>query len=237
MTAQQAANFIYLRATRKSVTVDLTQGKGAQILSLMDFFQTDWAGAPGVNWHSLRSTFTLPATVTATNSFSLSTLTTLNHISQQEGDFVRIYGTNGTSEYDYTVVDAATLYDDGPQLNGGGASVPNAIGTCAQVGTNLVFDQAFTATSAQFGGTIKLPGYLNANTIAAAADVIQVDDPQWLIVRVAAEYVLNDTTRVAHYAPLKDEADAKWNDMVAANNSQRNAVYTGGFSPLGQTWS
>lgn len=236
-TVQQAITGTYLRATRKSVGLDIASTKGAQVLGLLNFFSQDWAQDSNTDWHSLRQTFTLASVVSATDTYSFSSLTTLNHISRQEGDFVRIYHTDGVTESDYTIVDISMLYNDGPTLNSTGMAVANAIGTCAISGTNIIFERAFLSTDPQFGGTIKLPGYKNVPILTANTDIIQVDDPQWLIVRCAAEYVLNDVTRVAHYAPLKDEADQKYDDMRMANEAQITGIYTGGWAPLGMTWS
>lgn len=236
VTVAQAIANVYQRATRKVATLDISTGKGQQILGLLNFFQIDWANDSNTDWHSLRQIFTLPAVVTATDTFSLSTLTTLSHLSRQEGDFVRVYHTDGVGESDYTIVDAQTLYNDGHQLNSIGQNVANANGTCAMVGTNLVFDRPFLATDPQIGGTIKLPGYKNVNTLAATTDIIQCDDPQWLEVRCAAEFVLNDVTRVQNYPTLKNEADSKYEDMIQANESQVDKVYQGGWALLGQTW-
>lgn len=236
VTVTQAIAGVYLKSTRKAVPPAITDNKGAIILALLNFFSVDWANDSGTDWHSMRQIFVLPGTVTATDTFSVSTLTTLNHLSRQEGDFVRIYHANGVDESDYTIVDAASLYNDGPARSGGGMSVANARGTCAMVGTNLVFDRPFVSTDPQIGGTVRLPGYANVNNLALGTDIIQVDDPQWLMVRCAADYVLNDVTRIQNYNTLKDEADQKYQDMRRNNESQIDTAYTGGWSLMGQTW-
>jgi hypothetical protein len=237
MLVSDAINKVYLRATRKNVTLDYTSTKGGQIMQLLDYFQNEWALDPNNDWHSLRTIFTVGGAVTATDTFSLASLTTLNRISSREGDYVRIYSSTNTQEWDYSIVDAAVLYNDGPTLNSAGRSIGSSYGTCAQVGTSLVFDRAFTATDGQIGGSIKIPGYSTVGVLDGPTDVIQVDDPHWLIAKCAAEYCRNDVTRQNLYPGLNDEAEVKYQNMAANNESQIETAYTPDIGLIGQTWS
>lgn len=235
MTVDQAVLNTYLFATGKATPPASGTTKYTKILALLNVFTQNWASEIGINWKSLRQPggFTL-TTVTATDTFALPV--TIGALSNQEGDFVRIYHTDGVHESDYTIVPIERLYDDGPTLNNWGANTANGIGTCAVVGANLVFPRAFISTDPQFGGTIKAQGYIIPPTLTTGSNTIAVDDPFWVCYMSAAEYVRNDITRVQQYGNLVALANNSMAGMKEANQSQLETVYTGGWSPLGNTW-
>lgn len=223
----------YLRATGKASGLTFGSTKYVKILGLMNFYMREFANE--LPWKSLRSTFTLAGTVTATDTFPL--LATIDMLSQQEGDFVRIYHTGGTVESDYTIVPIERLYNDGHTLNNGGVELANGNGTCAESAGSLVFSTPFLTTSPQFGGTIKVPGQSIPPTLVLATDPIVVDDPMWLSTRCAAEYVRTDITRSQLYPTLIQEANDLMDKMKSSNDSQHETTYTGGFQPLADSWS
>lgn len=222
MTVTAALNRCYQLATGKNTALAVTDAKGAKILNLFNHYTSDWAKS---DWAAMRSTFTLTPTITATDTFSFSASTTLHHISQQEGDFVRIYHTDGVGETDYTIVPIDRLYDNGPARNNAGGM------RVAISGTSLVFPTAFLTTNPQYGGSIRVPGYLAPTTLAGGTDVIQVSDPLWLVQRSAAQYVLTDRTRVQLYDTLKGEADKLWAEMIGNEESQHETIYTAQLMP------
>ena len=214
-TTQECITDAYLLATGKATGLDITSTKGVKILALMNYFQHQWAKM--MPWYSLRSTFTLAGTVSATDTFAL--LSTIGEISQQEGDRVVILHADGVTETEFDIVPHNRLNE-------------YAHGACAQVGSSLKFCREFETTDAEFGGTIKVPGYSIPATLDANSDVIQVDDPEWLSTRVAAEFIRNDVTRVQLYGSLVDQANELEAAMKANNDSQIETVYTGGFTPF-----
>jgi hypothetical protein len=223
MTTSEAVADVYLLSTGKTDALELTSSKGARILALLNHFSKEWAKG---DWRSMRSSFSV-GTVTATDTFTLPA--TMHHASQQEGDFVRI--TTTASEYDFTIVPIERLYNDGVKLNA------SAMTQCAISGSSLVFDGAFASGSGPFGGTITIPGYAKPATLTTGTDVIQVDDPQWLTNRAAAQNVFTDRTRVQLYDTLKAEADRLWFEMKQANNSQDEDMYAEPLSSaFGDTW-
>lgn len=234
MTASDAITQTYLLATGKIVPPTSGTNKYSKILALLNLYQRIWALQDGVDWNSLRDTFYID-TVSATDTFPLDT--DMASISSQQGDFVRIAHTDGINESQYTIVPISRLYDDGPIVNSAGVSSANAVGTCAQSGSNLVFSRAFTTDDPQYGGTISVPGTILPDTLVNSGDIIQVDDPDWLCFRAAAEYIRNDVTRVQLYQSLLDQAEDRMNTMLANNGSQKETTYRGGWSPLGDTWS
>jgi hypothetical protein len=233
MTVTEAIAATYLLATGKATAPSSGTAKYTKILALLNIFTQNWATEP-VMWASLRSTFTVtsPATVTATDTFAIPA--TVGKISEQEGDYVRINHANGTDQSTYTIVPIERLYDDGPTINNAGGPY------CAVSGSNLIFPVAFTSTSPQFGGTVKIPGYAIPATLTDGADVIQVDDPYWLCYMAAAEYIRNDITRVQQYGNLIAQANNSMNNMINANNSQKETAYASwspGNGTGGETWS
>lgn len=234
MTVDQFVLNAYLLATGKAVPPTFGAAKYTKLLALANYFTTDWSGQPDVDWNSQRSMFTVSGGVTATDTFTIPS--TVNYISRQEGDYVRIVNLAGTKEYDYTIVPPARLYRDWPSLNSMSMGTRNANGTCAVVGSSLVFDRAFTASDPQFGGTIKIPGFIIPPVLVNALDKITVDNPLWLVCRVAAEYIRNDITRVQLYGSLVDQANEQMVQMKVNNMSQVESVYAGSWSPAGDNF-
>lgn len=224
MTVLEALKDSYSQATGKASDLTISDTKGAKLMLILNRLTQRWGEE---DWRSMRAIFSVASTVSATNTFAIPA--TLHHTSKQEGDFVRIEHADGVGESDYSIVPIEQLYDDGVKLGRTGPT------RCAIVGSNLVFDGAFTADDDEFGGTIKIPGYSIPTTLSAGSDTIEVDDPYWLTTAAAAEFVFTDRTRVQLYDTLKARADERWYRMKLSNNSQIEAVYTGGWTPLAGT--
>lgn len=227
MTVTDAISTSYLLATGKPTAPSSGTSKYNRILGLLNVFSRGWANEPGVDWQSLRLWANVTGTVTATATFAIPT--TLDRVSKDANDPVRILHSDGITESEYTIVPAERLYESGSRVRGASG------GTVAIVGSNLVFDTAFTADSPQFGGTIQVPGYKVVATLSSGSDAIEVDDPDWLCYMVAAEYVRNDITRVQQYGNLVALANNAMNGMKEANGSAQEQV-TAQWSPLGSTW-
>lgn len=213
----------YLKATGEVSTLTSSDDDWNKILGIANLFIDEWASEPGADWRSLYSTVSLAGTVTATDTFALGT--TIRKVSNQEGDFVRILHTNGTTYTDYQLVAPERLkyYSTGAY--------------CAQEGSNLVFNAAFKTTDLQYGGTIKVPAYLFASHLASSSDLVPVDDPNWLVVVTAAEWSRTDITRQNQYSNLIAEANNLMAGMKLANNPQVTEVFRAPTStPNGSTW-
>lgn len=232
-TVDQVVSDTYLKATGKGGGVSFGTAKYIKILQMMNFYTRQWANIEE-QWHSLRELFTLGVTVTATDTFAL--LASIDYISQQEGDFVRIYHTDGVHESDYSTVPIEKLYADGPIVLGSGINRRNAVGTCAQVGQTLVFSRPFQTTDPQFGGSIQVPGQAIPAILVNATDTVQVDDPTWLSCRCAADYVRTDVTRSQLFPGLIEEANEIMDTMIERNQEQIEEIYTGDWQPLGMNW-
>lgn len=232
-TVDQAVADTYLFATGKATPPVFGATKYTKILALFNHFSKTWSKEADTDWASLRTIATGPV-ITATDTFLIPT--SLGKVSGQEGDFVRIKHLDGVSESEYTNIPADRLYNDGSTINNWSRQFMNANGAVAVVGANIVFSRAFLTTDPQFGGTLYVPGYTIPPTLVNASDLITVDDPNWLSLRAAAEYVRTDLTRVAQYPNLIALANEAMEAMKAANSSQSEDVYRGSYRPLGSTW-
>lgn len=197
----------YLRATGEVstlVSTDPDYGKIVQLgnLKIDDFAKED-------DWVSLYSIVS-SGTVTATDTFDLDS--SIREISNAENDFIRIVHTDTTKWTDYTLVAPNQLkqYDSGNY--------------CAKIGTTLVFNTAFKSTDAEYGGTIEVPAYLFPDHLVNADDEVPVDNPNWLVVATAAEFVRSDITLAQNYPLLLAEANDLMSAMKKANNPQLETV-------------
>ncbi len=229
MTITQFVADVYLKATGKTTT--LTGGtKYDRIINLGDFYQRRWSRENEINWNSLYVRAFPLGTVTNTDTYDLET-STVRKISDREGDSVRIIWTDGVGYTDYEVVSNDTL-----QTLSFGVTEQSPLGFyCAQIGSSLVFNHTFISTDPQFGGSIFVPVYIYADAITSAnpdSDEVQVDDPDWLVTRVAAEYVRNDITRRQRYPELLAEANEILERMKDDNDGQVNIV-TRPWTPFG----
>lgn len=221
MTITDAVADVYLRATAKTTT--LTTGtKYNRIIRLLNFYQRRWANEPGVDWNSLYNPAFSLGTVTNTDSFDIDT-SSIRKFSSRQGDIVRIVWTDGVGYTDYDIVDANKLKDYSY-----GVHKENPLGWyCTQIGSQLVFNHKFISTDPQYGGEIFVPCYVypdDITTTATDSSEVQVDDPDWLVTRVAAEYVRNDITRRQRYPELLVEANEIMGRMKDDNEGQLDTV-------------
>jgi formylmethanofuran dehydrogenase subunit D len=217
MNVTEAVADTYLRATGKTTT--LTTGtKYDRIIGLLDYYQRRWAREPGVDWNSLYDPAFSLGTVTATDIFDIDN-STVRSLSKREGDSVRIVWDDGVSYTDYTIVAHDKLKDYSY-----GVDKESPLGFyCAQMGNTLVFNHEFVSTDNEYGGEIFIPCYVFPEPITAdnTDDTeVQVNDPDWLVTRVAAEYVRNDITRRSRYPELLTEANEIMARMIDENEGQ-----------------
>lgn len=222
MTITEAAQAVYLRGTGKSTAPPTA--KYNQIIGLLDFYQRRWAREPGIDWVSLYNPSFSLGPVTNTDTYDVDT-SSVRKLSNFEGDVIRIMWTDGQGYSDYDVVPADTLKEYFY-----GQNKENPIGkVCAQIGTTLVFNHIFTTNDPEFGGDIQIPIYAFPDAIDNSnpdSDEIQVDDPDWLVVRCAAEFVRNDITRQQHYPELVAESNEIMGRMKDDNDFQIDVVDT-----------
>lgn len=230
MTTAQFVSNVYLKSVGKLPTFSSGSTKWLKIVAIGNRFIQQWATEKGVDWKSLYNPGLTLTTVTATDTFAIPT--TVLKLSDTETDYVRIFHTDGESYTDYDIVPADRLKE-----YYAGVDKESSFGNkCAQIGSNLVFNREFVSTDPEFGGTIKAPVYTVPSTISADSDVIPVDNPEWLVVITAAEYVRNDIVRQGQYPNLITEANALMDSMKETNESQIETVIMPWTAP-GATWS
>jgi hypothetical protein len=219
MTTPEAIQAVYLKATGKTTT--LSSGtKYDKILGLLKFYQRRWGREPGVDWGTLYNPALSIGNVTATDSFDIDT-STIRVLSMTEGDTVKIMWTNGLgyTEYDIIAPDSMKDYFYGQNKE-------SSLGRyCARIGDQLTFNHTFTSADPEFGGDIQIPCYTYPEEITGSDDEeIQVDDPDWLVLRCAAEYVRTDLIRKNEYSNLLSEANEAMTRMIDDNGSQIDEV-------------
>lgn len=222
MTITDAIKATYLRAVGKATPPLANSAKYNQIAGLLDFYQRRWAREPGVAWNSLYDPSFSIGSVTATDTFDLDT-STIRSLSNREGDYVRIMWTDGVGYSDYGIVN----HDELKQFyQGQNKEFPHGY-YCTQVGGTLVFNHKFVSTDPEFGGDIQVPVYTFPDEITTTnpdTDEIQVDDPDWLVTRCAAEFVRNDIVRRSRYPELLAEANEMMTRMIQDNDNQIDEV-------------
>jgi hypothetical protein len=166
--------------------------KWLRITDQGNFFLQVFARERGIDWNYYYDPVKSFGTVTATATFAVPS--TVQKISQKEGDVCRITHTDSTyTDYTFVPHDELRKYDTGNYV--------------ARIGSNIKFNAAFTATSPQFGGTITVPVYEYPEAFSADGDVIDHPDANWLVLTTAADRVKNDVTRKDLRADLINQAN------------------------------
>ena len=200
---------VVVRSEGKLPSFTTGSTKWLRIVAQGNYFLRRFARERGVNWNRYYDPVKSFGTVTATATFAVPS--TVYKISPQEGDTVRITHTSGAYT-DYTLVPHNQLkkYATGNYV--------------AKIGRNIKFNQAFTATSPQFGGTITVPVYEYPDTFSADDNEIDHDDPDWLVCSVAADRVKNDVTRKDLRSDLVAEANEILQGLKEENDSQYEEI-------------
>ena len=105
----------------------------------------------------------------------------------------------------------------------------------AKVGSNLQFSQAFTTSSPEYGGQLKVPSYGYVAELTTDTDPIQVDNPLWLCYMVAAEYCRTDLTLNYRTDDLVARANQVMTDMKQAQQANITLPIRN-FVPLARSW-
>lgn len=219
-TADWVIQKAFLHANRKATPPNSGTPKYNALLGIVDSMQKLWADEPEVDgWDSLYSPAQLAATVTATDTFALTS--TIQRLSKRQGDYIRV--TNGTNTVPFKIITAKQLYEYRYQ---------NAV---AQIGRNLKFSRAFTADSSMLGYNIVVPCFLYPDDIDSGTDVTQVDNPMWLAYMSAEEFIRNDLVRRNTKNDLLQLAANVMEKMIDDNDGQEDTVSTN-WQPEGETW-
>lgn len=217
-TADQIITAAYVEAKRKTPAPASGTPQYNALLAILDNMQKVWAAEPDIEWNSLYSIVNNGA-ITATNSFVLDT--TIDYIVKRETDPIyTATASTGVTRVNYPLVQPNQLY------------VNSDINVVAHAGANLLFPRSFVATDTNFGWNIYVPAILKVSDIDAGADVVQVDDPTWLIFMLAADFIRNDVVRQNQYGQLVAYAQEIMRKMKQKNQGQTEEVSTE-WSPNG----
>lgn len=222
LTASEFVSNVYLVAAGKLPTFTTGSKKWNKIIAIGNNKIDTWQSEAGVDWFSLYNPHKSIGSVTASGSFPLGS--DVRKLSDTYGNKVRIVHVDNETASEYVIVDPDKLYQ-----------YPETENVCAHIGSNLVFRNEFTSDSPQFGGDIQVPAFTNATHLISDSTVIPVDNPQWLILVTAAEYVRNDITKQNQYGNLINEANALMTSMREANDAQENTVIRP-YEVLGASW-
>ena len=205
---------VLLKATGKVTSVTSTDKKWLKVVAIANRQIKRWEIE--ADWNSLYDPEYSLGAVTATDTFAIPAA--VRKLSDTLGDAVIIEHAIDPEQqtiYDVVSADRLKLYKNGYY--------------CAQIGSNLVFNRAFTADDPEFGGELLIPAYTHATELIDGTSIIPVDDPEWLITITAAEYVRNDITKQNQYPNLITEA----NDILAAMIDEND----GQFVEVLRPWS
>src|ERR1035437_4422570 len=204
MKVSDAIQRSYTHATGHVDTLATTDPKYLRFLAIADSKQKEWQDEPGIDWPSLYTQANIGTVLLNTADYPID-LTVVRKVSAREGDSVVVQTTPGnTWFYDVITPDKLTQF-----------RFRNA---SAVLGTNLHFANSpenpiFPANDARLGATITLPYYIFVDDIVRDSQIIQVDDPMWLVYMMAAEYVRNDLVRQNQYPNLVALASLKMEGM------------------------
>ena len=208
MTVSEFVRNTVLLSEGKLESFSTGSTKWLRIVAQGNFFLQQLARERGVNWNRYYNPVLSIGTVTATATFAIPS--TVRKISQEEGDTLRITHLNATYS-DYTFIPHDRLKD----------YTGNYV---AKIGANIKFTTAFTSASAQFGGSITAPVYTLPTTFSLDADVLDIDDSNYLVYVVASDRVKNDVTRKDLRADLIAQANEALISMKDDNISQLEEV-------------
>ena len=82
----------------------------------------------------------------------------------------------------------------------------------------LTFIADIVSTNQIVGGTLKIPGYYKPVDMVVTADLVSVDDPEWLVLAAASELARNDSAKQEQFPNLTGMANDLYDKMIIAND-------------------
>jgi hypothetical protein len=229
MTTSEFVAATILKATGEVSTAVSGDSEWEKVRGIGNFYIPQWAREPNVDWNSLYDPESEIGTVTADSTYELED--DIYKLSDRAGDVVRIDHTDGVGFTTYQIVKADELkrYYEGNKASSYG-------NVCAQVGRDLVFNHTFTSTDTQYSGTIKVPIYIEPDLLSGDSSTVPIDDPNWLVLMAAAEYVRNDITLQGQYGNLIAEANQAMQRMKDDNDTAQYMEIVRSPAGAGMTW-
>lgn len=217
-TVQWAIQKAYTRATGHTDTLASGDPRFLRLLEHADDLQRDWQDEPGITWTSLYAQVLIGTVLQGVPNYDLDT--SIRHLSSREGDSVILQITSGVNtgqSWYYDVVNPNKLTEY------------RYAQVCSLLNGQLYFANSpenpiFPVNDARLGAEITVPAYTYVSDITSPTNIIQVDDPQWLIYMMAAEFVRNDFVRQNQYPALLTMANNKMEGMRQRNEDQRMEI-------------
>lgn len=212
MTTDQFVAAVILTATGELSTASFGDDDYSKVVQLGNIRIDNWARE--ADWASLYDPGVDCGTISATDTFDLDD--SIRVISNDPTDRVQIVKTDGNvTQYETVSPDRLKYYPSGHY--------------CAKVGDTLVFNQAFTSDSPEYGGTLKVPAFLYADHLSKATDTVPVDDPNWLVNITAADWAMTDLTLSQNVPQLVAQANDLMDSMKKNSRPQKSTVPMSNF--------
>ncbi len=197
----------HLVATGKVNKLVSNDKNWTKLLQISNILLQTWATEPSADWQSLYEDIDI-GTITATDTFDLDS--TIQRVSNKPGDFIKIV--KGDQTFKFDLVPASELSRSGDQA-------------CSRYGSAIKFNKTFKSTDSEFGGALLIPSYTYPATLTSGNQRVPMDDPNWLVFMVAAEWVRNDLTLAQNYPNLIALANNTMSGMKIANMSQSSQAF------------
>ncbi len=196
-------------ANGKARTLDVSSARYLRFRDLANMLQDDWMSEPGIDWSSRYQRLSL-GNIT---SDRVSLDDTIYEISKRQGDYIVIqYATSPTSFSQWNLVDNETFRT---QYNRN---------VCTVIGDELVFNRMFVDGNLEYNGEVIVPAYIKPDELIRPTDTVVVDDPNWLVYSMAAQYVLNTVTKIGNYEAHVQRANNIMFKMKEKNGSQIETI-------------
>jgi hypothetical protein len=193
----------------KSRTLDVTSSRYIKFRDLANLLQDDWLSEPGVQWNSRYQRLSL-GNIT---SDRVTLDDTIYEFSKRQGDFIIIRYGDGESNYSrWNLVDNETF------------RLQYSRNVCTIIGDELVFNRNFASGDLEYDGEVIVPVYIKVDELVNPTDTLQVDDPNWLVYMMAAEFARNTVTKVQNYPALIQKANNLMLKMKEKNGSQIETI-------------
>lgn len=214
MTLQELINAVMLKATGKPTILASNNTKWEKIRGIANYYQQAWLNEPGQHWNSRYDRARQIGTISNNDEYELDD--DITEISTAKGDDIYVL----TAE-DEKIPFQLVNYDDLKNYPSGNY--------CAKLGQTLVFNARFAEDDPCYGGRLYAPVYTTIEDLESADDDVSVDDPEWLVTMVAAEYIRNDIVKQNQYGNLIAEANNLMTSMIRNNRAAQVRHIRGGW--------
>ena len=182
-------------------------------------FKNQWATDSHVHWDSLFTTRTYGPIISTTQAYALDS--DVFYLA----DFVYINRTDGNTDRFQVVHPEARNNFSNPWGavdfigSDNGDPVVYLTGSFQGGSGNLTlnFQTPFTQMTGDVGGTIQLDCYALPDDMVNASDTVPVNNPEWLVKRLAAEMARNDPAKQDQFPSLLAEANDLYQKMIKDN--------------------